>query len=458
MANWRDWRGRGAALAAVTAAVSLALASASAPALADMVLEPSGTPCPPGFADADPPVIVGGDSHECFGSQPIPRPTNIVLAKTLQAAALAPGNFGNYALDLWIEEAFDETNAGILGFPQGQSVHLGMYTTSGATGDLAATGGRFVTGGATIRGGGFGVTDTAGALPSGTTMPQFRDSIGSGGLTGGYDATGLFGLSGNQQLVFNGVFDYRHDSASVGAGAGAADGGSFQTDSYMFRGAVLYGNNTTYFRGAAATSFGSGKETASADGSSGSFNTRGYFVDGRLGNVFVLLNTTGMPYSPTPSPKAPKPTGGVVVGLDLSGHLGYADSWIDGFTDTSGFTFGTMETRYGDIGGRAKLFASTTRNGLLWMPYVAGTVDRQFGFSSTLAIPAQAAIAGGDLVSFQPAQTFWGAQWGLDVRGPAGWTMGIKGFYSASADTNILGGSASIKIPFNSMPMAASRY
>jgi hypothetical protein len=266
-----------------------------------------------------------------------------LFSQTLQAAALAPGNFGNYALDLWIEEAFDETNAGILGFPQGQSVHLGMYTTSGATGDLAATGGRFVTGGATIRGGGFGVTDTAGALPSGTTMPQFRDSIGSGGLTGGYDATGLFGLSGNQQLVFNGVFDYRHDSASVGAGAGAADGGSFQTDSYMFRGAVLYRNNTTYFRGAAATSFGSGKETASVDGSSGSFNTRGYFVDGRLGNVFVLLNTTGMPYSPTPSPKAPKPTGGVVVGLDLSGHLGYADSWIDGFTDTSGFTFGTME-------------------------------------------------------------------------------------------------------------------
>jgi hypothetical protein len=288
-------------------------------------------------------------------------------------------------------------------------------------------------------------------------MPHFRDSAGSGGMTGGYDATGLFGLSGNQQVVFNGTFAYRQDSANMGTLPGVLGGGSFQADNYTFRGSVFYRSNTFYAGGTTGFSVGHGNETAGVDGSAGSFSTHGYYVDGRLGNVFVLLNTTGVPYSPASRPKT-APTGGTVVGLDLSGHLGYAKSRIDGFMDNSGFVFGADETRYGDVGGRAKLFMATARNGLLWMPFVAGTVDRQFGFSSTLAIPAQTALPSGDLINFQPAQTFWGTQWGIDVRGATGWTAGIKGFFSASSDTNILGGSAFIKIPFSSMPMFASRY
>jgi len=80
--------------------------------------------------------------------------------------------------------------------------------------------------------------------------------------------------------------------------------------------------------------------------------------------------------------------------------------------------------------------------GLLRTPYVAGTVDQQFDYSNTLNIPNQAALIGGDAISLQEAQTFWGAQLGLDVRGPIGLTVGVKGSYQASADTNIAGGNA----------------
>jgi hypothetical protein len=92
------------------------------------------------------------------------------------------------------------------------------------------------------------------------------------------------------------------------------------------------------------------------------------------------------------------------------------------------------------------------------MPYVAGTVDQRFGFSGTLNIPNQVAVPGGDLASVQEAQTFLGARWGLDARGPGGWIVGAKGFYSASSDTNTIGGMAYVTIPFNYTPTVASRY
>jgi hypothetical protein len=47
---------------------------------------------------------------------------------------------------------------------------------------------------------------------------------------------------------------------------------------------------------------------------------------------------------------------------------------------------------------------------------------------------------------------------GLDVLGPRGLTVGVEGFYQASADTNITGGNIYLKIPFNYSPTVASRY
>lgn len=259
------------------------------------------------------------------------------------------------------------------------------------------------------------------------------------------------------------IFNYGRENFDFGTPTGLAAaviaGGSAQTDTYTFGGSFVYRINTAYLKGGAALDFGHGSETETVDGSTGSFNTRGYLTGLSIGNVFMLLNTISSGNSsgmPTKAP--PKPAGGYSVGLDVSGYLAYSNEQIDGFTDSSGFIYGTDQTRYGDIGGRARLFAIVPNNGLLWMPYVACTVDQEFGFSSTLNIPIQAAVPGGDLVGLQTAQTFGGAQLGLDVRGPSGLTVGVKGFYSASADTNTTGGNIYLKIPFNYTPTVASRY
>jgi len=154
----------------------------------------------------------------------------------------------------------------------------------------------------------------------------------------------------------------------------------------------------------------------------------------------------------------PKPSGGYFVGLDLSGHVGYLDSRADGFTDSTGFIFGTNQIRSGDVGGRAQLFAILPGNGIVWRPYVAGTVDQLFGFSSILDVPNQAAVPSGDLVSLKVAQTFGGTVLGVDALAPSGWAVGVRGFYQASSDTNMIGGSVYLKIPFNYAPVVAARY
>jgi hypothetical protein len=353
---------------------------------------------------------------------------------------------------LW--SAAEAVNAQSEGGTQGGG-HLGMYTSSGTL-DQSGFGG--MGGGYGTRSSGVGVTDTVGVLAPGTKA-SVQDANGNGGIFGVYDATRF--LPTNQGLLFSGFFSYAKNNITVGpiAGLSSASAGSAQSDTYTFGGSVLYRINTTYLQGTAVYDFGRGSETQNVDGSTGSFASSGYFVDARLGNIFVLFNTTGAPTSPValPTKAPPKPTGGTLVGLDVSGHIGYSDSWVDGFTDSSGFVFGTDQTRFGDIGGRVKLFAAIPNNGLLWMPYVAGTVDQLFGFSSTLNIPSQVALAGGDLISLQEAKTFAGAQLGLDVQG-RGWTVGIKGFYTASADTNIIGGNAYVKIPLNYAPLATPRY
>jgi hypothetical protein len=328
---------------------------------------------------------------------------------------------------------------------------LGMYISHG-TADASVFGGAAVT-----RNSGYGVSDSAGLVAPGTTAPSFKDVAGGGGVAGSYDLN----LSGNQSLRFSGSFDYRRVDMTLGAlaGLGLASAGSVQTDTYRFGGAVIYGLGSAYLEGKAAFDFGHGNETQTVDGSTGRFDTHGYSADLRIGNVFMLLNTLSSGTAtrmPTKAP--PKAAGGYAVGLDLSGHLGYSNERIDGFTDSAGFVYGADRTRYGDIGGRAKLFAVVPNNGLLWMPYVAGTVDQQFGFSSTLTIPDQVALPGGDIVSLQQAQTFLGTQLGLDIRGAGGWKIGARGFYSASSDTNITGGSAYVKIPFNYTSAVASRY
>jgi len=169
----------------------------------------------------------------------------------------------------------------------------------------------------------------------------------------------------------------------------------------------------------------------------------------RVGKVFALAHAVS--YGPRVGyTKAPaKPVSAYLIGLDLSAHFGYRDNWANSFTDSAGFVYGTEQARYGDIGARAKLFALMPGYGVLWKPYVAATVDQLVGLSHTATFPNQVQLAGGDLVTYSQAKTFWGAEGGVDVLngGVYGWRVGARGFYNSSADTSIAGGSLSLNIP-----------
>jgi outer membrane autotransporter protein len=111
----------------------------------------------------------------------------------------------------------------------------------------------------------------------------------------------------------------------------------------------------------------------------------------------------------------------------------------------------------GETGLKAKLFASVQSNGVIWQPYVTGTVDWRFNYSHVANFPGQVALATGDAVSFADATTFVGAKLGLDVKMANGWTVGANGFYDHSSDTEIVGGTAYVKIPFAETAVSA-RY
>jgi len=370
-------------------------------------------------------------------------------------------NFGLSEEAIWFELNTDaSTNEKTLLTHQTVG-HLGMYVSGTASPetDFNAAGGMF-----SAHGSGYGVVDTAGAVIPGTRTSSFHNLDGGGGISGNYDATSAFALSSSQRLILSGYFDYTHASSTYGAapglaGVGLGGAGSANTNAYSFAGSFLYTNNSTYLNGLGLYSFGNGTESQTFDGSSGNFTTSGYALDLRLGNIFTLINTMGSAtQSAMPTKAPPKAPGGYIAGLDLSGHIGYVDDRANGFTDTAGFVFGTEEAKYTDLGGRAKLFALFSGNGYMWEPYVAGTIDQRMGFSSTLSLPAQAALPTGDLVGFQEANTFWGGEFGLDVRGAGGVTVGLKGFVEASSDITVAGGSAVVKIPFNYTPTVAARY
>jgi Autotransporter beta-domain len=311
----------------------------------------------------------------------------------------------------------------------------------------------FGVGGYSARSSGVGVTDTAGLLAPGSVSTASRTSAGSGGLSGSYDVSSLVGS--NQKLILDGAFNYTSSKTSFSAASG-----SINSDSYDFKGSVLYSNYRTYLVLSGAYEYGNNSEFFAGDASSGSYRSDGYNVDARLGHVFVLFNSIAAvaPPSRMPVKAAPRAAdGGYAIGLDLSGHLGYSSDVAKGFTDSSGFVFGDERAKGGETGIQAKLFAAVPRNGVVWQPYISGSVDWRFDYSHIASFPTQVALAGGDAVAFADGTTFVGAQAGLDVRAANGWIIGVNGFYSHSSDTDIAGGRAYVRIPFGPVPVAA-RY
>jgi hypothetical protein len=331
-----------------------------------------------------------------------------------------------------------------------QDNHLGMYVSSngGMSSDVTLGGGGY-----SLRNSGVSISDTAGLIAPGTNSPSYHENGGGGGLSGTYDASRFVGS--NQHLFFNGAFDYTNSSTNFG-GAGA--GSSINGENYSFTGTALYVNYQTYLALKGSYQFGNNSEFNSSDSSTGTYRSDGYDIDATVGHVFWLWNTMSQtPASRMAVKASPRTSDGYAIGLDLSGHLGYRSDVAKGFTDSAGFVFGDERAQGGETGLQAKLFASVQNNGLIWTPYVTGTVDWRFNYSHVANFPGQVALATGDAVTFDDATTFVGAKAGFDVKMTNGWTVGANGFYDHSSDTDIVGGKAYVKIPFGATDVSA-RY
>ncbi|MGC1778927.1 MAG: hypothetical protein WBB34_13340 [Xanthobacteraceae bacterium] len=109
--------------------------------------------------------------------------------------------------------------------------------------------------------------------------------------------------------------------------------------------------------------------------------------------------------------------------------------------------FGNANVHFGDIGVRAKLQALVPAPGVVWEPYIEGTVDQWLGFKATQFIPAQGGLAA-DTVSLDEATTFIGGRLGVAAVMRSGWEAGAYAFDTTSADINIVGGTGYVKMRF----------
>jgi len=389
-------------------------------------------------------TFMGSPVLLCPGSTPSApsmTPKMVDLTKLPKGSTSAPIDLGSLA-------GLDGPGSPGYGAHGNGSGQLGMYVNGGMNSDVTLGGGGY-----SLRNGGASVSDTAGLIAPGTNSTSYRENGGGGGISGTYDASRFVGP--NQRLLFNGAFDYTSSSTNFG-GVGA--GSTINSNNYSFTGTGLYSNYNTYLALKGSYQFGNNSEFSSSDGSTGHYRSDGYEIDATVGHIFWLLNTISQPTPSRMAVKAlPKPSDGYAIGLDLSGHLGYQSDVARGFTDSSGFVFGDERAQGGETGLQAKLFATVQNNGLIWTPYVTGTVDWRFNYSHIANFPGQIALATGDAVSFADATTFVGAKLGLDVKMSNGWVVGANGFYDHSSDTEIVGGRAYVKIPLGPTAITA-RY
>ena len=301
------------------------------------------------------------------------------------------------------------------------------------------------------RNSGYRVTDTAGAFAPNSLAPDSRSLDGGGGINITADGARLLDLNANQRLLVGLTGDYHYSKTDYGTSPltpGVTNAGSVRRDIYTVAGSVNYAVGGLYVSGRAAVDWSHADITNNivAAGAQGDTKGRGYALHATVGNVFPLSGTTA--HNPATIVKAPRRATGSGYGLflDLSGHYGYRHERDDGFTDSTGFVYGTEQLSYSYLGARARLVAVIPSYGFAWMPFIGVTVDRQLGFSHTFDIPAQAAT-GADTFFFTQANTFWGAEAGLDIltRGTA--KFGAKAFYQSSSDTHTTGGSLFVKIP-----------
>jgi hypothetical protein len=300
-----------------------------------------------------------------------------------------------------------------------------------------------------IRNSGYRVTDTAGAIPAGALAPGSRSLDAGAGFSVLADGTRLFDLNAAQVLLLGATFDYHRRDTDYGTSAltpGAVSAGSIRRNDYTLAGTVDYGIDTIYLSGRAAVNWSHADITNAVLQSQGDTTGVGYQLSATAGKIFPLFNSTGA--NPAMFVKAaPRSAGGYALFLDLNGGFGYFNMRDNGFTDTSGFIYGTEQLSYWTASARANLVAAIPTGRATWMPYVGVTFDQQLGFRHTFDIPNQVAAVA-DTFSFGQGRTWWGVQGGVSIFDRGGIKAGLNAYYRASSDTSILGGSLSLKVPF----------
>jgi hypothetical protein len=294
---------------------------------------------------------------------------------------------------------------------------------------------------------GAGVTSASGAV-SGQAQSSRTTDIGAG-ADGHISASTAFDLAAYQRLVIAGFFQYDSQRTSYSSSPTAVFTASTATRNiYTLGGLAQYDAGNSYFGAGVAAELGNG--SISGPGDSGNFNSHGYVAAGYVGRVFTLLDTTNSSSarSPLPTKAPPKPTSGYALNLDLNFHLGYVNDQINGFVDSTGFARGPEQIDYWDVGGIAKLYWVLSPSGrITWSPFVAATIDQEFGYSHSLDLPAQAALPGGDTFFYGSAQTFGGAELGIDALDVSGISFGLKAYYRQSQEFQVVGGLAYVKFP-----------
>jgi opacity protein-like surface antigen len=310
------------------------------------------------------------------------------------------------------------------------------------------------------RSSGYRVSDTAGILGPNALTPGDRLFESGGSVKTTLDATRFFDLDANQRLWF-GLTGEVNSADTVSSASALTPGGpnahaaSTRSDIYTVTGSANYSINNFYLSGSASfdTSHLDFTNNLSTPGAQGSTNGRGYSLDATAGALFPLFSTGGI--NPATITKAPPKTAtGYALFLDTSGHIGYSQQRQDAFTDNTGFAYGAQQLSFGDIGAEARLMAIVPDRGFAWAPFVGVTYDHYLGLQDTFSVPSQTAIAA-DTFNVVPANNFWGAELGLSLLNSGGTTFGVKAFYQASADTQMVGGSAYMRIPLETLAAQA---
>jgi Outer membrane protein beta-barrel domain/Omptin family len=308
---------------------------------------------------------------------------------------------------------------------------------------------------------GYKLSDTAGiiAAPNALT-PGYRSWNNAGGINLSLDASRLLALPTNQGLLFglSGAYDYadtRYMSSAQTPGGVNANAASTNQNIFTLTGSATYFLNKFYLKGVTSFDWNTTNLTTNfvIPGTTGKTNGGGYHLGITAGEYIPLFGTIAFKSDSATKTPPPNVNGGYMVMLDVSGHYAYSHEQENSFTDTTGFVYGDQKLSYNDVGVRGDLMGIILDRELAWMPFVGVAFDKQLGLSDTFNFPAQLGNPSDTLI-ISPSTNWLSTEVGLNLLTPSGTKFGVKAFYQTSTDTQSVGGSVFLRIPFEQFARA----